>query len=567
MSGPRLFLDIQTIQSLRDADRGIPRFATELSRSLLAAGAPVAALGLNPLVPWPERIAPELARAPELTWNTAAAFRRVLADGPVVYVVISPFELSRPAHGVLAAHVVGVPRVAIVHDVIPHLFRDLFALDDQHSDFARVYAQRVETIRRFDLVLTPSESTRRDVVEHWGVPPERIAVIGEAASPFFVPAGPRDHPEHLLRRELPSITRPFVLCVSGREPHKNVESLIDAWARLGRPLRDAYQLVITCRLTDDDRRAWSRRAEELGIDAGELVITGYVDDAVLRALYRSASLFVLPSLYEGFGLPVLEAVSCGCPAISSNRSSLPEVLDWPAATFPPTDTEAIARLIDRALTDAEYRAELELRCRRAVERHTWPAVVDRVLGASARFSGPPPRRPRRPRVALVGPLPPARSWSAGYNARLAEHLAIACDLDCFAEPLDAGRLGPRGRTYRVFPAAAFGPTLSPAAYDLVLYTVGPDRDITYRLARTYPGVVWLRDLAFVSRELLGSALGVVVDPPAARVLLESDVDFGAIPTWEMPAALEDAARQVVAIAGRDLEPARPQQALPVSSGA
>src|SRR5919204_132347 len=126
MPGPRLFVDIQTIQSLRDADRGIPRFATELSRALLTAGAPVAALALNPLVPWPRWLHHDLARAPQLTWNTATAFRRALTGGPLAYVVVSPFELSRPVQAVLGAHVVGVPRVAIVHDLIPHLFPGLF---------------------------------------------------------------------------------------------------------------------------------------------------------------------------------------------------------------------------------------------------------------------------------------------------------------------------------------------------------------------------------------------------------------------------------------------------------
>ena len=584
MSGPRLFVDIQTIQSLGHSDRGIPRFATDLSCALLAAGAPVAALALNPLVPWPQRLHPDLARAPQLTWNTATAFRRALSGGPLVYLVVSPFELNRPVHGVQGAHIVDVPRVAVVHDLIPHLFPDLFGFADKEGNFPRRYARRVETIRESDLVLTPSESTRRDVIEHWGIPPEKITVVGEAGSPFFVPADSPDQPADLLERELPEVTPPFVLSVSGREPHKNTESLIEAWARLPPSVRDAYQLVITCRLTEDDRRRWTQRAESLRIGPRELVITGYVEDTVLRALYQTASLFVFPSRYEGFGLPILEAIQCGCPAISSNTSSLPEVLDWPEATFHPTDPDAIAGLIERALTNDAYRGELTVRGRRAAERHTWPHVVERVLAACARFSDQPPRRPPRLRIALVGPFPPARSWSAGYNAQLAEHLAPYCDLDCFADPADARALGPRTRGFRMFPADAFGHALSPGAYDLVLYTIGPTRDTAYRLlTRTYPGVVWLHDLTLADRELLGRALGVIVDSSAARVRLE-DAGLGDKPTWELPTALSDdaprvrrpsgerpwsfdeVARRIVEIASVDLEPARPEQApAPVSA--
>jgi glycosyltransferase involved in cell wall biosynthesis len=581
MSGPRLYVDIQTIQSLGHGDRGIPRFATDLSCALLAERAPVAAFALNPLVPWPARLHPDLAAAPELTWNTATAFRRALAGGPLVYLNVSPFELNRPVHGVLAAHVVDIPRVGVVHDLIPHLFPELFGFADERGNFPRRYERRVETIRELDLVLTPSESTRRDVIEHWSIPAERIEVIGEAGSPFFVRAQSGEQPGDVVRRALPSIAAPYVLSVSGREPHKNTESLIDAWARLPRSVRNAYQLVVTCRLTDDDRLRWTHRAERLGIGERELIITGYVEDTVLRALYQAASLFVFPSRYEGFGLPVLEAIQCGCPAISSNTSSLPEVLDWPDATFTPTAPESIAGLVERALTDDAYRAELVVQCRRGAQRHTWPRVVQRVLDACSQFSDQPRRRSTRPRIALVGPFPPGRSWTAGYNAQLAERLAPHCDLDCFAEPAESRDFDTRRRAYRMFPAAAFGHALSPSAYHLVLYTIGRDRDTAYRLlTRTYPGVVWLHDLALADRELLARALGVVVDSHDARMCLEA-VGLDSKPIWELPRAVSDGARRdphpcdellssfdeiasrVIDIAKLDIEPARPDQALPV----
>jgi glycosyltransferase involved in cell wall biosynthesis len=579
MSDPRLFVDIQTIQSLRDADRGIPRFASELCRALLAEDAPVAAFALNPLVPWPERIHPDVARARQLTWNTATAFRRALVAGPICYVVVSPFELSRPVQAVLGAHVVGVPRVAIVHDLIPHIFPGLF--DPGETALGRVYERRLDTIRSFDLVLTPSESTRRDVVEHLGTASDRVGVIGEAASPFFVPAGPDDDPGLFVRGRLPAITGRFVLCVSGWEWHKNTESLIEAWARLGRQVREEYQLVVVCSLPDEGRRAWTALAEREGMRPDEIVITGFVEDELLRALYQAAALFVLPSRYEGFGLPVLEAISCGCSAISSNTSSLPELIDWPPGTFSPDDPNEIADLIERALTDAAYRAELDLRCSKAVDRHAWPRVVERVLAACGGLRQRPQPRQRRLRIALVGPFPPAPSWIAGYNAQLADRLARHCDVDCFTERFEAG--GRRAsRPYRTFPAAALGPTLPPACYDAVLYTVGTEPDDAYRLALTYPGVVWLHDLALADRELIAKARGVILESEDARALLDQEIDpDGTTPMWVIPFAASDAvtirptrndeerqatfdevALRVVEIAGIDVEPARPVEAPP-----
>jgi glycosyltransferase involved in cell wall biosynthesis len=418
MPDARLYIDIQTIQSLRFGDRGIPRLATELSRALLARGAPVAALALNPLSPYPRRIHPDLARAPQLVWNTATAFRRALREGPLVNFVISPFEGARPVHATRAAHVTGVPEALMVHDLIP----DVFGYDPQ-SSWGRAYERRRDWIRRAELIVTPSESTRRDLIGLWEIDPTRIAVIGEAASPFFCPPQPHENPGALVRSALPQITRPFVLAVSGPDVYKNTEVLFDAWQRLGGPLRRDHQLVVVCTLPDDTRRAWLAHAERCSIGPDDLVLTGYVEDEVLRALYRRAALFVLPSLYEGFGLPVLEAIRCGCPTITSNTSSLPEVLDWPDATFPPTNPNAIAARIERALSDSAYRAELEQRCARAAARHTWPRVVGRLLSACAPVARPTHRRPRRLRIALVGPFPPAPSWSAAYNLRLAAHLA------------------------------------------------------------------------------------------------------------------------------------------------
>jgi glycosyltransferase involved in cell wall biosynthesis len=576
MPGARLYVDIQTIQSLRFGDRGIPRLATELSRNLLAHHAPVAALALNPLVPWPRRIHPDLARAPQLVWNTATAFRRALREGPLINFVISPFEMARPVHATLAAHVTGVPEAVMVHDLIP----DVFGFDPA-SAWGRSYTRRREWIRRADLIVTPSASTRRDLAERWDVDPARVSVIGEAAAPFFSLPAPGEDPRVRVASELPAISRPYVLSVSGPDGHKNTDALFEAWARLPSSLRRNHQLVVVCTLPDATRRAWMTHARQLGIAPDEIVLTGFVEDDVLRALYQRASLFVLPSRYEGFGLPVLEAIRCGCPAITSNTSSLPEVLDWPGATFSPTAADEIGGLIERALSDSTYRAELEQRCAQAVERHTWPRVVERLLAACARLPESAPTRPRRPRVALVGPFPPSPSWSAGCNARLAAHLASRCELDCFTEPFDARSDRSRpSRAFRMFPASALGPTFTPAAYDAVVYTVGATPDETYRLARTYPGVVWLHDLALADEALTSRARGLIVSSAGALSVLREEIGLPleSTPAWVVPLAVSDpppagcrrdgegpmptfdeVARRVLEIADLDLE-ARPSEA-------
>src|SRR5262249_33461932 len=361
--------------------------------------------------------------------------------------------------------------------------------------------------------------TRRDLRELWDVDPARVAVIGEAASSFFGSPASGDNPRELIRGALPAIRGPYVLCVSGPDVYKNTEVLFDAWQRIAQSVRRHSQLVVVCTLPDATRRSWLAHAEQCSIEPGEVVLTGFVEDAVLRALYQEAELFVLPSRYEGFGLPVLEAINCGCPTITSNTSSLPEGLDWSEATCSPTTRDAIAALPGRALSDSASRAELERRCAAAAERHTWPRVVDGLLSACARVPQPARRRPRRPRVALVGQFPPSPSWSAGYNLRLATHLAPHCELDCFTEPRDArSDPGRRSRGFRMFPASSLGPVFTPAGSDAVLYAVGPDRDEVHRLACTYPGIVWLHDLALARGELMRRARGVIVPSTAAQAV-------------------------------------------------
>src|SRR5262249_25233865 len=223
------------------------------------------------------------------------------------------------------------------------------------------------------------------------------------------------------------------------------------------------------------------------------------------------------------------------------------------ATFSPTNPDAIAALTGRALSDSAYRAELERRCAAAAERHTWPRVVDRLLSACARVPQPVRRRPRRPRVALVGQFAPSPSWSAGYNLRLATHLAPHCELDCFTEPRDArSDPGPPSRGFRMFPASSLGPVFTPAGYDAVLYAVGPDRDEVHRLACPYPGTVWLHDLALARGELMRRARGVIVPSPAAQAVAETELRRVSrkVPTWVVPFAVSAPAD----LPGRDIEP-------------
>ncbi|HEX8769917.1 MAG TPA: glycosyltransferase family 1 protein [Acidimicrobiales bacterium] len=491
-----LVVDIQTVQSVRFGERGIPRYAGDYSRALLRAGAPVVGLAMNPTLPVPRGLHPELADSAQLCWNTAREIGRLRERGPLAYHVMSTLEANRPVQGTLPRHAVrgDVPLVCTLYDLIPERLK----VFEPRSQFARLYELRRNLVRSSELVFTISDATRRDALELLGLDPERVINVGTGASEFFCPPAPHERPLDVVARHVPDLGRPFVMGVTGvfgLDTRKNTEGLIAAFARLPGPVRRAHQLVVACRLSAEDRSRWLQVGVDHGLTEGELVITGYVSDLVLRALYRSAAVFVYPSLYEGFGLPPLEAARCECATITSNTSALPEVLSFPEATFDPRDTQELAALLERSLVDDEFRTSLRTAAVAAGRRHTWERVAQRAIAGYRRLDPPRLRSSRRLRIALVGPLPPAQAVTAARNHDLALRLAERCHLDCIADGVTRGPT--TRRNYGIFPSRAFGPHVSPYGYDAVFYTLAPGRehDRTYEKALGYPGIVWFHDIA------------------------------------------------------------------------
>jgi glycosyltransferase involved in cell wall biosynthesis len=495
-----LVLDIQGSQSVHHGDRGIARFVIEHARTLLGVPGLVRGLMLNPLLPFPGHLPTDLLGSPLLSWGTATSFRRSEQAGPVAYHVMSPFELQLAAiETIVPPHALrpDVPLIVTLYDLIPLIMPERYLASDH--DLARRYRARLELVRSADLVLAISEHTRRDGIRLLGLAAEKVVAIGGGVSPYFRLPVPGEDPSALIRSTLPRITRPFVLSVLGGDDRKNTEALLTAFSRLPSKLRSAHQLVIACGLSLGFAQRWNEHARDLGLTEDELIFTDRVPDDVLRALYQSARLFVFPSLYEGFGLPVVEAIACGCPSVVSATSSLPEILEWEPATFDPGDPSSIAASIERALSDPVFAWQLREVARRRAPVHTWAAVAERTAVALRHV---PPSRGRnalchrRPRVALVGPMPPSRSGIADYNARLVDELATRSELDVLLSFGEIAKLSRRAPGVRYMPLSALGRILNPASYDAIIYTIGNNHHHheTYEVARRYPGIVWFHDV-------------------------------------------------------------------------
>lgn len=227
--------------------------------------------------------------------------------------------------------------------------------------------------RRANSIVTPSESTRRDVVRLLGVGPNRVIVTREAADETFRPASPEDISSLRERLRLPDS---FLLCLGTLEPRKNLPRVIEAFGEVAPSVPDAH-LVIAGRKGwgDPGIKATIRR---LGIQS-RIHITGRIDDSDLPILYSSARALVYPALYEGFGLPPLEAMQCGTPVITSNVSSLPEVAGDAAILVDPKSTDAIAAAMRCVLDNESVRLEMRERGFKQAARFSWRRCAELTM--------------------------------------------------------------------------------------------------------------------------------------------------------------------------------------------
>jgi glycosyltransferase involved in cell wall biosynthesis len=300
----------------------------------------------------------------------------------------------------------------IVYDLIPWLRPDMYLADPISHRF---YTDKLAGMQVAGLLLAISESSRQEALDHLRADPDRVVAISSAASDQFSPAPTDDslsEARHDPRSTL-GITRPFILySPSGIDPRKNNEGLIEAFAKLPPELRDAHQLVITSRFTPSDHERLRIAARRAGLRPDDLVLTGYVSDADLIALYRTTELFVYPSIHEGFGLPVLEAMSCGAPVIGSNRTSVPEIIGRDDALFDPTSIPAITGAMERGLTDEAFRDSLRAHGLVQAKQFSWERTAVRALDAmNSVFAEAPPITARdddallRDLVALLASRP------------------------------------------------------------------------------------------------------------------------------------------------------------------
>ena len=267
------------------------------------------------------------------------------------------------------------PTVLTVHDMI---FR-LFPKTQKRLNYWYLNATMPLYCRRADAIVTVSECSKQDIVAHYGLDQAKVTVIYEAAGPEFRPASPADQ-ERV--REKYGLPEQFLIHVGVIEPRKNLTRLVEALQRLQDGGLCVPLVVVGPKgwLYDD----FFQRLEQLQV-RDVVCFPGYVPLADLAAVYSAARLAAMPSVYEGFGLPALEAMACGTPVVCSSASSLPEVGGDAARYFDPLSVEEMAAAIRTAWTDSDLRSAMRQRGLAQAARFSWQRAAQETLALYERI--------------------------------------------------------------------------------------------------------------------------------------------------------------------------------------
>lgn len=306
-----------------------------------------------------DAISPNLAK---VWFEQVAALRAARrADADVYHV---PY-FAPPLHA-------SVPVVATVHDLIPMRLPAY-----RGATLVQLYTALVaRAARTTDRILADSDASRRDVLDLLGVPAERVQTVYLAASEAHRPQSADAVAQVRAQFDLPDY---FALYLGGFDVRKRVPLLIRALART----RGDWPLVVAGRLPERDT-PFKPDPRHVARNAGvtdRVRFIGYVSDAAKPALYTAATLFVFPSIYEGFGLPPLEALSCGTPAVTTDASSLPEIVGDASRLVPPDDEHALAQALNELMKDRDARQMLAERALEQAERFSWRRTAEATLTA------------------------------------------------------------------------------------------------------------------------------------------------------------------------------------------
>lgn len=273
------------------------------------------------------------------------------------------------------------PMVITVHDMMDLFYPDAFSHHPFYVNRAlRIYFRFVipKSIRNATMITSVSESTKRDILKYFRVPEDRVEVIYNGVEEKFSPV--KDERLFIMVKEKYKLPDRFILYLGSTKPYKNLDGALEAFSKLRKKYMnpDNHIYLVIGGLRHFSSSDLERKARELGVE-NDFFNIGYISEEDLPPLYSLAEIFLFPSIWEGFGLPALEAMACGTPVVASNTSSLPEVIGEAGIMVDPKNTTSIAEALYRILNDKTLRDELSEKGIQQARKFSWRTAAVKLL--------------------------------------------------------------------------------------------------------------------------------------------------------------------------------------------
>jgi glycosyltransferase involved in cell wall biosynthesis len=386
-------------------------------------------------------------------------------------------------------------QATILYDLIPYIFHEQYL--DGNPKYKKWYLDKLGNLSKYDLLLSISESTRKDAIDILEIHPDKVVNISGAPSSQFKKLELMEDGKRQFLHRL-GISRPFVLYIGADDFRKNRSGALRTYARLPRHIINSHQLVFNY---NGDKVSIKNELRSIGLTLKDVVMLDNLTDEDLVLLYNLCKLFFFPSLYEGLGLPVLEAMACGSPVIASNNSSLPELVGRSDILFDTSNDQDVTASLYNALTDDVFRVELAAYGLERVKQFSWEKTAKIAWDAIDRLYKE--KRPKKkqikvapnlptPRIAYVSPLSQQKSNITEFSATLLPYLSGHYEIDIFVEPgLDV--TDPSFGNFSIYPWTDLIERRD--NYETVVYIFGNDEFHTQMvdLLQEMPGVVILQD--------------------------------------------------------------------------
>jgi glycosyltransferase involved in cell wall biosynthesis len=397
----------------------------------------------------------------------------------------------------------GCKLIATVYDLIPLIFKDIYLKDKATRSW---YFKRIQFLKQMDNLLVISTSVKDDLIKHLGIEGDKIKVIYSGVSDDFKKVIVSEEEQNFIRKKY-GISKDFIMYTGGVDYRKNIEKLIEAFSLMNKNLIDSHNLVIVCKMLDNEVQHYRRFTDKYGV-TDKVIFTKYVPFDHLLKLYNMSKAFVFPSLYEGFGLPVIEAMKCGAPVITSKTSSLPEVAGEAAILIDPMNAKSIAEGMSKLLLDKDLRNNLIRKGYEQSKKFTWEKVAKDTLDVYEEIEKEVKLNNRsnhsvsklqntnkKYKIAYFSPLNPERSGISDYSEDLLPYLKKYLDIDIYTKSTNIDNVKIK-ESFKVYKYKDFEKNINKVKYDVLVYQMGNSsfHEEIYELLQKYPGIAVLHDM-------------------------------------------------------------------------